>query len=180
MANQIQILNYTAFHIMLIHLGKVWIKLFSFHLWVNSAWHFDFGMATSLGAGKLWIQSCLILLKIDLVASWLYVGVGKYISHNYVGDTCNVMVIIIVSRQGWVQIPNEAVCISHTANTPGKAMNTVMGKYRGRLGSLTLVWQLVYKKENQTLGWMHSARLFLSKTYYMSSTPDYGICSVHY
>ena len=40
-----------AFHIALIPLGKVWIQLFSLRLWVNSR-------ATSLGEGKLWIQTC--------------------------------------------------------------------------------------------------------------------------
>ena len=43
-----------AFHIALIPLGKVWIQLFSLQLWINSC----LGEATSLGAGKLWIQTC--------------------------------------------------------------------------------------------------------------------------
>ena len=49
-----------AFHIALIPLGKVWIQLFSLQLWVNSRadWFFSHGEATSLGEGKLWIQTC--------------------------------------------------------------------------------------------------------------------------
>ena len=49
-----------AFHIALIPLGKVWIQLFSLQLWVNSrrVWFFSLGEATSLGEGKLWIQTC--------------------------------------------------------------------------------------------------------------------------
>ena len=41
-------------------LGKVWIQLFSLQLWVNSRadWFFSLGEATSLGEGKLWIQTC--------------------------------------------------------------------------------------------------------------------------
>ena len=46
-----------AFHIALIPLGKAWIQVFSFRLWVNSwaDWFFSLGKATSLGEGKLWI-----------------------------------------------------------------------------------------------------------------------------
>ena len=49
-----------AFHIALIPLGKVWIQLFSLQLWVNSRadCFFSLGEATSLGEGKLWIQTC--------------------------------------------------------------------------------------------------------------------------
>ena len=43
-----------AFHIALIPLGKVWIQLFSLQLWVNSS----LNEATSLGEGKLWIETC--------------------------------------------------------------------------------------------------------------------------
>ena len=48
-----------AFHIALIPLGKVWIQLFSLQLWVNSRvdWVISVGEATSLGEGKLWIQT---------------------------------------------------------------------------------------------------------------------------
>ena len=44
-----------AFHIALITLGKVWIQLFSFQLWVNSRtdWVLQLGETTSLGEGKL-------------------------------------------------------------------------------------------------------------------------------
>ena len=49
-----------AFHIALIPLGKVWVQLFSLQLWVNSRQtrFFSLGKATSLGEGKLWIQTC--------------------------------------------------------------------------------------------------------------------------
>ena len=49
-----------AFHTALIILGKAWIRLFSLQLWGNSRadWHFNLGMATSLGEGKLFIQTC--------------------------------------------------------------------------------------------------------------------------
>ena len=49
-----------AFHIALIPLGKVWIQLFSLQLWVNSRtdWVLQLGESTSLGEGKLWIQTC--------------------------------------------------------------------------------------------------------------------------
>ena len=47
-----------------------------------------------------------------------------------------------------VQILNEAICISHSANTLEKGMNPTIlppakGKYLGRLNSLILLWQLV-------------------------------------
>ena len=47
-----------AFHI--VPLGNLWIQLISFQLWINSRvyWLFNFGMATSLGEGKFWIQTC--------------------------------------------------------------------------------------------------------------------------
>ena len=52
--------DWLHFHIALIPLGKVWIQLFSFQLWVNSRQtrFFSLGEATSLGEGKLWIQTC--------------------------------------------------------------------------------------------------------------------------
>ena len=48
-----------------------------------------------------------------------------------------------------VQIMDEAVCISHSANTFGKGMNptilsSAIGKYKGS----SLVWQLVLEKKN--------------------------------
>ena len=46
-----------AFHIALIPLGKVWIQLFSPQL-VGQTRFFSLGEATSLGEGKLWIQTC--------------------------------------------------------------------------------------------------------------------------
>ena len=46
-----------AFHIALKPLGKVWIQLFSLQLWVGQTGFFSLGEATSLGEGKLWIQS---------------------------------------------------------------------------------------------------------------------------
>ena len=59
-------------------------------------------------------------------------------------------VCVCVTR---VPILDEAVYISHSANILGKGMNPtipspVLGKCWGRLCSLTLVWQLVYEKEN--------------------------------
>ena len=51
-----------AFHIALIPLGKVWIQLFSPPLAmgkiVGQTGFFSLGEATSLGEGKLWIQTC--------------------------------------------------------------------------------------------------------------------------
>ena len=52
-----------------------------------------------------------------------------------------------------VQILDEAVWISHSANTLGKGMNltifpSAMSIKQGRLSFLTFVWQLVYEKEN--------------------------------
>ena len=49
-----------TFHIALIPVGKVWIQLFSLHLWVNSRADrlFSLGEATSVGEEKLWIQTC--------------------------------------------------------------------------------------------------------------------------
>ena len=49
-----------TFHIAQIPLGKVWIQLFSLQLWINrrADWIFSLGEATSLGEGKLWIQTC--------------------------------------------------------------------------------------------------------------------------
>ena len=50
----------TAFHIALIPLGKLWIQLFSPQLWeiVGQTRFFSLGEATSLGEGKLRIQTC--------------------------------------------------------------------------------------------------------------------------
>ena len=52
--------DWLYFHIALILLGKIWIQLFSPHLWGNSRadWFFSLGETTSLGEGKLWIQTC--------------------------------------------------------------------------------------------------------------------------
>ena len=49
-----------AFHIALIPLGKEWFQLFSLQLWVNSRadGFFSLGEGTSLGEGKLRIQTC--------------------------------------------------------------------------------------------------------------------------
>ena len=53
----------------------------------------------------------------------------------------------------WVQILDKIIFISHQSNTFGKCMNPtllppVMGKQQSRLGSSTMVWQLVKEKEN--------------------------------
>ena len=52
--------RFITFHIALIPLGKVWIQLFSLQLWVNigQTRFFSLGEVTSLGEGKLWIQTC--------------------------------------------------------------------------------------------------------------------------
>ena len=55
-----------------------------------------------------------------------------------------------------VQFLDEAVCISYSTNTIGKGINPIilppaMGKLKDRLGSLTLVWQLVKEKENSDI-----------------------------
>ena len=47
----------------------------------------------------------------------------------------------------------DAFAFSHSTNTLGKGKNPtkfpqVMAEWLGRLGSLTLVWQLVKEKEN--------------------------------
>ena len=47
-----------GFHIALIPLGKVWIQLFSVGKIVGKTMFFSLGEATSLGEGKLWIQTC--------------------------------------------------------------------------------------------------------------------------
>ena len=60
-----------AFHIALTPLGKVWIQLFSFQLWVNSRedWFFSLGEATSLGEGiSSEFKPVKLCLKIDLVS----------------------------------------------------------------------------------------------------------------
>ena len=51
------------------------------------------------------------------------------------------------------QIPDDAVCISHSANILGKEMNLTillptLAKLQARLGSLTLVCKDVSVKEN--------------------------------
>ena len=58
-----------AFLIALILFGKVWIPLFSLQLWeiVGQTGFFSLGKTTSLGEGKLWIQTVKFRLKIDLV-----------------------------------------------------------------------------------------------------------------
>ena len=57
------------------------------------------------------------------------------------------------TRLLWGQNIDEAVCISHSINTSGKGMNptillTAMEKKKGRLGTLALVWQPFWEKEN--------------------------------
>ena len=52
-----------------------------------------------------------------------------------------------------VQILEDAVCILHIANTRGKSINPTiippsMGRYWGKLNSLTLSWQPVEEKES--------------------------------
>ena len=48
-----------------------------------------------------------------------------------------------------VQILDEADCISHCTNSLGKDMNpSILPPAISRLNFLTLVWQLVYEKEN--------------------------------
>ena len=59
------------------------------------------------------------------------------------------MVIVVkIDSEIKVQIRDEAVCISHRANTLGNDLNPAMGKYLGKLGCLTLIWQPVKEKEN--------------------------------
>ena len=67
-----------TFHIVLIPLGKVWIKLYSLQLWVNSRTDcfFSLGEATSLGEGKLWIPTPL--KNWSCVISCQSGGDGKY------------------------------------------------------------------------------------------------------
>ena len=57
-----------AFHIALIPLGKVWIQLFSLHVWVNSRrdWVLQPWWGASLGEGKLLILTCKLRLKLTL------------------------------------------------------------------------------------------------------------------
>ena len=55
----------------------------------------------------------------------------------------------------WVQILDEAYCISYSTNTLRKIMNPIilfpaMGKSWGRLGSSDLVTQSLTEKENFT------------------------------
>ena len=58
---------------------------------------------------------------------------------------CGVMEMNIMNR---VQILDEAVCISHNANTLGKGTNlTIPLPFKDRQASLTLVWQLVLEKK---------------------------------
>ena len=59
---------------------------------------------------------------------------------------CGVMVIVVGNEYG--DSSSNPVCISDSTYTLGKGMNPnvlvpAMGKYHGRLGSLTLVGQLV-------------------------------------
>ena len=67
----------------------------------------------------------------------------------YVGSVRGVLVIVgQVGSAPRVQIMNEVACISHSSNTFGKGMNSVilsssMGILWDRLGSLTSVWQPV-------------------------------------
>ena len=58
-------INLFVFHKGLILMAKVCIRHFSLQQWVNSRadWFFKHGMATSLGEGKLWIQSLKLHLK---------------------------------------------------------------------------------------------------------------------
>ena len=58
----------------------------------------------------------------------------------------------------WVQILYEIVCISHCANRKNPViLSLAMGKQFGRLGSLTLVWQPVLKKENWIIkSWLYT------------------------
>ena len=51
-----------------------------------------------------------------------------------------------------IQLLDKAICISHSANTPGKGINptilpSAMDKWLDRLSSLTLVWQLAKEKQ---------------------------------
>ena len=58
--NWLQILGEAviAFRVALISLGKVWIQLFSLSQIIGQTGLFNVGIATSLGEGKLWIQTC--------------------------------------------------------------------------------------------------------------------------
>ena len=74
------------------------------------------------------------------------------------------------------QIQNEAVCISHNANSLGKGMHqtrSIIGKTE--LSSLFITTSLEETELNlnQLYTWreMYSARPFLSKTHYMSCFP---------
>ena len=74
-------------------MGKLCSQLFSLQLWVNSRTDcfFNVGMTTSLGKGKLWIQTCLTPLKtLTLCHIILRRDLGDYIlycimaaSHHY-------------------------------------------------------------------------------------------------
>ena len=58
-----------------------------------------------------------------------------------IGGVCGVMIIITGNEHSdQVQILDKAVCISHSTNTAGKCIHS---NYLGRLGSLTLIGQLV-------------------------------------
>ena len=72
-----------AFHIALIPLGKIWIQLFSLHLWVNSRadWFFSLDEATSLGEGKLWIQTCKTCKKCPSWSNSLWQGWSCWLVH---------------------------------------------------------------------------------------------------
>ena len=74
-----------------------------------------------------------------------------------------------------VQILNEAVSISHSANTFEKSMNpTSLHSDKRKIVGLTGAFNfgMATEKENQLLTWrgMGSTRLFLLKMCYMSST----------
>ena len=88
-----------TFHIALISLGKVWIQLFSLQLWVNSwvDWFFSLGEATSLGEGKLCIQTCKLRLKIDFV-SYSARAVGLV---NMIKILSNFLISVLVLRGNW-------------------------------------------------------------------------------
>ena len=67
-----------AFHIALMPLEKVWIKLVSLQLWAY--YRADCVFQPSLEEGKLWIQTCKTPLKNwPCVISCLSGGVGKYV-----------------------------------------------------------------------------------------------------
>ena len=64
-----------------------------------------------------------------------------------------------------VQIPDETLCISHSANNPGKRYNSnypsAMGKEKSRLSSLLLVRQPVEEKENSDFNLLYHLKIGL-------------------